>query len=213
MRIDAFASKYEIHPEKLALLTLCILAIFPMPPSYAAQEPASKPIYMPLGEPMLPPFSFTRFCVRKPMRCPISKEAFQIPLNAENRRILEGVQRSVNNELRAGLERWDDDATRTDCTDYALTKRSRLLDKGYPASALLIAVAFVPSGEAHLLLVVVTDQGDFVLDNLRPTMVRWDKLPYRWVMRSTPQDPKQWQAVLPLYIGPGFEKFGIGQCS
>ena len=162
---------------------------------------------------MLPPFSFTRFCVRKPVRCPLSETVHQIPLTDENRRTLEEVQRSVNNELRTGLERWNDDATRTDCTDFALTKRSRLLDRGYPASALLIAVAFVPSGEGHLLLVVVTDRGDFVLDNLRATVVRWDQLPYRFVMRSTPQDPKKWQAVLPLYTGPGFENFQIGQCS
>lgn len=213
MRIDTSASGSGMHPVKRVLFTLCIVALFPILPSSAVEERAPKPAYMPLGEPMLPPFSFTRFCVRKPARCPVSEDVHQIPLNAENRRVLEEVQRSVNNELRAGLERWDDDATRTDCTDYTLTKRSRLLDKGYPASALLVAVAFVPSGEGHLLLVVVTDQGDFVLDNLRPTIVRWDKLPYRWVMRSMPQDPKKWQAVLPLYIGPGFENFQIGVCS
>lgn len=212
MRIGPFASGHRMHPVKLFVLTLCIIASCRTPPLSAAQERVSKPAYMRLGEPMLPPFSFTRFCARKPTRCPLSEEIRQIPLTAENRRVLDGVQRSVNNELRAGLERWSDDATKTDCTDYALTKRSRLLDMGYPASALLIAVAFVPSGEGHLLLVVVTDHGDFVLDNLRPAIVRWDQLPYRWVMRSTPRDPKNWQAVLPLYTGPGFESFEIGVC-
>lgn len=211
MRIDTIASEYERHPVKFALLTLCIIALFPILSASAAGDRV-KPAYMPLGPSMVPPFGFIRFCVSKPKRCPLSEEIQRIPLNPKNRRILEDVQHSVNSQLRAGLERWNDGVTRTDCTDYALTKRSRLLDMGYPPSALLIAVAFVLNGQAHLLLVVVTNQGDFVLDNLRPMMMRWDQLPYRWVMRSRPQDPKKWQAVLPLYTGPGFEKFEISPC-
>lgn len=195
-----------MHPAKLVLLTLSIITLFPILPSFAAEERAAKPAYMPLGQGMLPPFSFTKFCIRKPLRCAASEEVQQIPLDMENRKKLEDVQRGVNRSL-SGLEKWNDDATKNDCTDYALTKRSRLLDMGYPASALLIAVAYVPSGEAHLLLVAVTDRGDFVLDNLRQTVTRWDQLPYRWVMRSAPQDPKQWQAILPLITGPGFEKY------
>lgn len=201
-----------IYLTRLIGLTLFMMALFSTVPSFAVEVRGTKPVYMPLGEPMLAPFSFARFCVRKPVRCPVSKQIHQIQLNAANRRVIEEVQRSVNSELRSGLERWDDGVTRTDCTDFALIKRSRLMDLGFQPSALLIAVAFVASGEAHLLLVVVTDRGDYVLDNLRPTMVRWDELPYRWVMRSTPQDPRNWQAVLPLYTGPGFESLAR-QCS
>ena len=213
MRNDTPGPEYGMRQVNRILLALCIIGSFPVLPSSAAGGGAAKPAYMPLGEPMLPPFSFIRFCVRKPLRCPLSKETRKIPLQPENRKILEKVQRNVNHQLGAGLERWDDGVTRTDCTDYALTKRSRLLDMGYPPSALLIAIAFVPDGEAHLLLVVVTDRGDFVLDNLRPTVTRWDELPYRWVMRSTPQDPRLWRSILPLYTGPGFEKLEIGRCS
>lgn len=193
-----------MHQAKLLLLTLYVFAIVPMPSS--AVERATKLAYMPIGHALVAPFSFYKFCERKPTRCAPSQEVRQILLDAENRKKIEEVQRGVNRSL-SGLEKWNDDATKNDCTDYALTKRSRLLDMGYPSSALLIAVAFVPSEEAHLLLVVVTDRGDFVLDNLRGTVVRWDQLPYRWVMRSTPQDPKTWQAILPLVTGPGFEKY------
>jgi hypothetical protein len=35
------------------------------------------------------------------------------------------------------------------------------------SSALLLVVATIPSGEDHLVLIVVTDRGDYVLDNLR----------------------------------------------
>ena len=194
-----------MRPAMLALFTLCVITLFSIRPSLSVER-ASKPAYMPLGHALVAPFSFYKFCERKPTRCVPSQEVRQITLDTEIRQNFEDVQRGVNRSL-SGLEKWNDDATRNDCTDYALTKRSRLLDMGYPSSALLIAVAFVPSEEAHLLVVVVTDRGDFVLDNLRATVVRWDQLPYRWVMRSTPQDPKTWQAILPLVTGPGFEKY------
>lgn len=193
-----------MRPAKLILLASYVATLISVSPSSAVEQ-APKPAYMPLGHALVAPFSFYKFCDRKPTRCAPSQEVRQIPLDTENRKRLEEVQRGVNRSL-SGLEKWNDDATKNDCTDYALTKRSRLLDMGYPPSALLIAVAFVPSEEAHLLLVVVTDRGDFVLDNLRSTVVRWDQLPYRWVMRSTPQNPKTWQAILPLVTGPGFEK-------
>ena len=189
---------------KYLFFALCVVFV-PSVPLLAAER-AAKSAYMPLGKGMLPPFSFTKFCVRKPERCTTSKNVRQIPFDADHRKQLEQVQHSVNRSF-SGLERWNDDATINDCTDFALTKRSRLLDLGFPSSAVLIAVAFVPDGEAHLLVVVVTDHGDFVLDNLRKEVTRWDRLPYRWVMRSSPQDPKEWQAILPLYVGKGFESF------
>ena len=78
-----------------------------------------------------------------------------------------------------------------------MTKRSLLLDRGYPSSALLLAIGLTPSQEGHIVLVVVSDQGDFVLDNLEDEIVRWDTLPYHWIKISTPKDPQLWRAILP----------------
>ena len=75
------------------------------------------------------------------------------------------VNRSVAVSSNASVTRaWHDDATQGDCKEFALAKRSRLIDLGWPASALLIAIAHVPSGELHAVLIVVTDDGDLVLD-------------------------------------------------
>jgi predicted transglutaminase-like cysteine proteinase len=90
---------------------------------------------------------------------------------------------------------WRDDAGKGDCKDYAVAKRSRLLDKGWPPSALLLAEAVVTSGEHHAVLVVATDSGDFVLDNLRYGLVRWDVLPYRWVRIMSSQNPQDWRKI------------------
>jgi hypothetical protein len=76
-----------------------------------------------------------------------------------------------------------------------MTKRSILVDRGYPASALLLAVLWTPSLERHAVLIVKSNQGDLVLDNLKDQVVRWDTLPYQWMKISTPEDPQFWRAV------------------
>lgn len=51
-----------------------------------------------------------------------------------------------------------------DCEDFALTKAKKLLDLGYPASAIHIEVGLLPNGEGHAWLVVQTSTGDIALD-------------------------------------------------
>lgn len=53
-----------------------------------------------------------------------------------------------------------------DCEDFALLKRKLLLQHGWPASALSIAVGTTVQGEPHAVLVVTTASGEYVLDNL-----------------------------------------------
>jgi predicted transglutaminase-like cysteine proteinase len=53
-----------------------------------------------------------------------------------------------------------------DCEDFALLKRKLLVQRGWPASALSIAVGTTSRGEAHAVLLVATANGDYVLDNL-----------------------------------------------
>jgi len=158
---------------------------------------------MAVGENRLAPLPFVKFCQQKPWRCSPSKETRRITLDDSHRNELERVQREVNRDIAPSAHLpinsnapWHDRATVGYCYDFALAKRSRLLDRGYPSSALLLAVAIIPDGTAHLVLVAVTDRGDYVLDNLQPDVVRWDSLPYRWVMRSMPENPQYWQAIL-----------------
>jgi predicted transglutaminase-like cysteine proteinase len=47
----------------------------------------------------------------------------------------------------------------------------------------------------HLVLVIDTDEGDWVLDNLRPDIVRWQQLPYRWIARQQGAYMEDWVAV------------------
>lgn len=171
----------------------------PMDAAYS-QSGADQP-YMMLGGSAPAPAGLRQFCTRKPARCTPAKEEVRIFLDRhadELQRIHHEVNLAIEPRARPSqgpVPPWDDEARFGDCNDFALTKRSRLLDLGYASSALLLAIAFLPTGEGHLVLVVVTDQGDFVLDNLRLSIVRWDKLPYRWVRRSTPKNILHWQGI------------------
>ena len=162
---------------------------------------ASDESRMTVGKYTLPPLALTEFCLRKPLRCTPNEEIPQIEFDLKHRLLIESVNRGVNRSIipksdPPGKEQpWRDDATIGDCDEFAMKKRSQLLDLKMPSSALLMVVAIVPSGEAHLVLIVVTDRGDFVLDNLRENIVRWDSLPYHWIKRSSPKNPQFWQAI------------------
>lgn len=79
-----------------------------------------------------------------------------------------------------------------DCEDYALSKKARLLSLGWPSSALLIALAYTRSGEEHAVLIVRTDRGDFVLDNLRSRIRRWTASLYHWKEIEAPDQEWVW---------------------
>ena len=162
--------------------------------------------HMTIGENTLAPDAFTAFCLRKPERCASSDHVQQITLDNDKLQQLIRVNIAVNRAITPqanppGRELpWRENAKIGNCVQYVLAKRSQLLDLGFPSSALLLVVATIPSGEDHLVLIVVTDRGDYVLDNLRANVVYWRKLFYRWVDRSSPKNPLLWQAIT-----PGFE--------
>lgn len=82
-----------------------------------------------------------------------------------------------------------------DCEDYVLEKRRALIDVGLPASALSIAVATTSWGESHAVLLVATDQGEYVLDSLTPWILPWRKASLTWRERQVAGAPFRWAMV------------------
>jgi predicted transglutaminase-like cysteine proteinase len=82
-----------------------------------------------------------------------------------------------------------------DCEDFALLKRRRLIERGWPSSALLLTMAKNWSGEGHAVLTVVTDQGDYILDSESSTIRPWNETGYQFVARQSQSNPRTW-AVL-----------------
>ena len=115
---------------------------------------------------------------------------------------LKDVNRRVNRSIVAKREhggvldeQWLISPKAGNCHDYAVTKRHELLARGWPSGSLLLAEAVVPGGEYHLTLIVRTDDGDFVLDNLDPNIRPWSQTRYRWLRIQSPTNPRFWATI------------------
>ncbi|MDG2531892.1 transglutaminase-like cysteine peptidase [Caulobacter endophyticus] len=86
-------------------------------------------------------------------------------------------------------------AARGNCKHYVVEKREALIKAGIPAEALNIAVARTPWGEIHAVLLVETDAGDYVLDNLSPWVTLWHQTGYTWLQRQVDGQASQWAKV------------------
>jgi predicted transglutaminase-like cysteine proteinase len=160
-----------------------------------------------LAAPVLPPIGHSRFCLKYPDDCAVHRIDFRhrkIALTPQRWNELNTVNRDVNREIipeitggDAVTEEWVIAPPAGDCKDYAITKRHRLLARGWPSRALLLAEVVVPSGEHHLVLVVRLTETDLVLDNLTPNIrtVAMTYRRYQWVRMETPQNPKFWARV------------------
>lgn len=83
-----------------------------------------------------------------------------------------------------------------DCEDYALEKRAWLLRLGWAPRTLALAVGLAPGGGLHAVLVVQTDRGDFVLDNLTDEPLAVSDVNYIWVSRQVGADITTWAAAV-----------------
>ena len=154
----------------------------------------------------LPPMAYTQFCLRYADQCKPQQVVFRggpVRLTADRWEDLRAVNKSVNATITAernteGLagEKWLIHPSRGDCNDYAVTKRSELLDRGWPARALLLSEVVTSWGEHHLVLVVRTSMGDLVLDNMTTQIRPWARAPYQWVRIQTPKNPNYWASLV-----------------
>ena len=164
--------------------------------------------FVPVGQNMLPPLAHTRFCIRYPAECTQTQSGGgYVDLTPERRKELVSVNARVNRFIRpedqphgehGELEEWLLWPTTGDCNDYPVTKRHELMALGWNPEALLLAeVVVATNGEHHLVLVVRTNGGDLVLDNLNAQLRPWEQtLPgYRWVRIESPKNPMFWQRV------------------
>lgn len=192
-----------------AAVVLGILAT----PHTALADPA-KPLrpqdnassFMRIFGPTLPPYGFVRFCESAPGECrqgPLEETRFNA--NPARMRQLDEINRYVNKviepatdmEIYGETERWAIPTTRGDCEDYALLKRKLLIERGWPASSLLMTVVRDEKGEGHAILTARVAQGDFILDNKNDDVRIWHKVRYAFVMRQSYIDPRVWVSLDP----------------
>jgi predicted transglutaminase-like cysteine proteinase len=162
---------------------------------------------MPIAEasPTLSPFQHVRFCLRYPADCKSEPtETTTVELTAETLETMQRVNRDVNLSIMPVAKSdpiadggWTISPVSGDCNDYAVTKRHELLQKGLPAKAVRLAVVKTPSGIGHLVLVVSTNRGNLVLDNLSETIMPWQLTKYQWLKIQSSADARYWFEIKP----------------
>lgn len=139
-----------------------------------------------------PPVAYQIYCLRFG-GCEAGGAA-SVPYTQKLAQDLAKVTRSVNRSIAYRPDKgevWKANVSAGDCEDYALTKRARLIRMGYPSSALRMAVGYTRKGEYHAVLVVMTDSGRFVLDNLTDKVLAVGASGVR-VRKMASADPMVW---------------------
>jgi predicted transglutaminase-like cysteine proteinase len=164
-------------------------------------------VVMPITEasPTLSPFQHVRFCLRYPADCKSDPtETTTVELTAETLETMDRVNRDVNASIMPVARSnaiadggWTLSPASGDCNDYAVTKRHELVQNGFPANAVRLAVVKTSSGIGHLVLVVSTNKGNLVLDNLSETILPWQLTKYHWVKIQSSSDARYWFEIKP----------------
>lgn len=168
----------------------------------------SRGVAIAFGKRVIAPFGAIAFCKRQPLECKnqrgqaIHAIGGKVALNPRLLSLLRTVNSSVNRSIRpvkdAGgrsADTWRVAVAAGDCEDIALTKRAALIRAGFPSAAALVATARLPSGQLHAVLVVRTDRGDYVLDNLVTSIRPWNATGYRWKKIQSPRNPAVWLSM------------------
>ena len=101
----------------------------------------------------------------------------------------------TDQELYGVEEHWTYPEHEGDCEDYVLLKRHMLMQRGWPASSLLITVVKQDNGDGHAVLTVRTDKADYILDNLEDKVKPWYKTPYLYVKRISTKHSGLWTDI------------------
>ena len=184
-------------PAVLAAMLTCSTS------AAVAQAPAgsrsawSGPFHIGTSRPALAPLGYVRYCRSNPAECRGAEAAF-LKLDIGMIVLLDQINEMVNRSIEPVPEDADDWVGYTsagDCEDFALLKRTLLMQAGLPAGALRVAVADTPGGEPHAVLVVRSDEGDLVLDNLTDHIVTWNEAQLAWRKIASEANPRLWFVI------------------
>lgn len=151
------------------------------------------------------PFGWVDFCQRYKGECEGTTDAVRnVELTPRAMREIERINHWVNANVKpvsdmdhwGVVDRWDYPTDgQGDCEDYALLKRKLLAEQGFPMSALLMTVVRDRHDDGHAILMVRTDRGDYMLDNLNDEVKGWRETGYRFVKRQSQADPNVWVSL------------------
>jgi predicted transglutaminase-like cysteine proteinase len=188
-------------------LTGCAAAQSPQAIAYSdvgssrAMPAAAKAEKIAFGQSAGVPLGYYQMCVGRPELCqarsgrlPVTRDGSVLASSAAMTQ-LAAVNDDVNASIRANYsEDWTPGRPVGDCKDFAMTKRQRLIQAGWPSSAVPVAIVRTQAGEKHLILVARTSAGDYVLDNLDPRVAPWTNASYAWEKIQSPSGGLDWRS-------------------
>jgi predicted transglutaminase-like cysteine proteinase len=158
-----------------------------------------------------PPYAFVEFCNRMPDECRdgltetarvAGTDAQIAELDRVNRQVNKEIEPATDMQLYGVVDYWTVPVSKGDCEDYALLKRQRLINAGWPASSLLMTVVLDEKKEGHAILTARTARGDFLLDNKTDDITLWNQSPYTFVMRQSYLHARVWMSLDPKQATP-----------
>jgi predicted transglutaminase-like cysteine proteinase len=154
----------------------------------------------------LPPIGYVDFCGRNEEECKFKDGKTEtLKLTAENWEQIQQVNRYVNTKIRPTTDMelygkpdyWTYPVDAGDCEDYALLKKRYLQGLGFNSDVLLMTVVLDENNEGHAVLTIPTGKGDYVLDNRRREILRWDETGYTFLKRQSQPQANQWVSLQP----------------
>lgn len=191
---------------KLALIGVIVAALSGLVGSASAETPlpARRPDFIQTAGLASPVRGWLMFCQRHPHECrsDLSQPARLVLtssvwaiLTQVNERVNASILAVTDQEHRGVRDLWDypDDGV-GDCEDIQLLKRKLLVQAGLPHRAMRMTAVIDEQGEGHAVLMVLTDQGDFILDNKRNVILPWRRTGYTYVKRESTSG-RSWVAL------------------
>ena len=185
----------------------CVIVGVTSMPAAAGNDRA----FLTVQKPIQAPSGFVGICSRYDWVCASSGSS---DLTAADKLALaQQVNRTVNRKVRqiddvrqyGKQEHWALPTRRGgDCEDLVLLKKKMLLEQGVPSQSLLISTVLDRSMRSHAVLVLRTDHGDMVLDNLTDRILPWNKTGYTFLKLQNPNAMSRWEAVLARGSVPDF---------
>jgi predicted transglutaminase-like cysteine proteinase len=124
-----------------------------------------------------------------------------VKLTAARAALLMKVNKGINRKVRyredVGSDVWKIGGREGDCEDIAIRKLAVLTQVyGVPRGALTLAACRLDRGRGHAVLLVHSDSGVYVMDNLTARVAPWHSLPYSWIAREEPGAPfRLWRSL------------------
>ena len=152
----------------------------------------------------LPPIGYVEFCGRGEDECKFASGKVEtIAGSSENWDQIFQVNHYVNTKIRPATDMelygvpdyWTYPVDAGDCEDYVLLKKRYLQGLGFNPDVLLITVVLDENHEGHAVLTIPTPTGDYVLDNRRKEILRWDQTGYTFLKRQSQVQSNQWLSL------------------